>query len=83
MDYGLGILTAVVSVGVSWGIFTTEIKQQKKELEELKNRVESFEKDHDLIIRLDTKMDGMDAKMDEINESVRELRNIIQRKAKK
>lgn len=76
MEYIIGISATFVSIGVSWGIFTTEIKQQKKELEELKNRVESFEKDHDLIIRLDTKVDG-------INENIKELKNLIENKRQK
>lgn len=69
MEYIIGIAATFVSIGVSWGIISTKVKQIEAQVEDMK-------KDHDLIIRLDTKMDG-------INENIRELRNLIENKRQK
>ena len=44
------IVTALVSVSVSYGVVTTKIKSMERELE-------TFRRDHDLLVQLNTKMD--------------------------
>ena len=44
------ILTAIVSIAVSYGVVTTKIKQMEQEME-------TFRRDHDLLVELNTKMD--------------------------
>lgn len=44
------IITAVVSVAVSYGV----IKQKLKDMEE---KIERFDKDHDLLVEIKTKID--------------------------
>ena len=44
------IATALVSVSVSYGVVTTKIKAMERELE-------TFRRDHDLLVELNTKMD--------------------------
>ena len=63
------LLTALVSVAASYGAVTAKVKHMEKELED-------FRKDHDLIIRLDTKMDTM-------SDTLRELRDLIENKRSK
>lgn len=48
--YWTEIITALVSVSVSYGVVTTKIKTMEQELE-------TFRKDHDLLVELNTKMD--------------------------
>lgn len=69
MEYVVGVAATFVSIGVSWGIISTKVKQIEEQMDDMK-------KDHDLIIRLDTKMDG-------INENIRELRSLIENKRAK
>lgn len=69
MEYVIGVAATFVSIGVSWGIISTKVKQIEEQMDDMK-------KDHDLIIRLDTKMDG-------INENIRELRSLIENKRAK
>lgn len=44
------IITALVSISVSYGVVTTKIKSMEQELE-------TFRRDHDLLVELNTKMD--------------------------
>lgn len=44
------ILTAIVSISVSYGVVKTKISQIETELN-------TFRKDHDLLVELNTKMD--------------------------
>ena len=44
------ILTAIVSISVSYGVVKTKINQIEAELN-------TFRKDHDLLVELNTKMD--------------------------
>ena len=44
------ILTAVVSIAVSWGVIKTKIAAIEK-------KVERFDADHDLLVSLNTKID--------------------------
>ena len=44
------ILTAIVSISVSYGVVKTKISQIEMELD-------TFRKDHDLLVELNTKMD--------------------------
>lgn len=70
------IISALVSIGVSWGIITTKIKNQEREIEEVKAQVKEMQEDHDLVIRIDTKVDGL-------AESIKELKTIIESKRSK
>ena len=70
------IISALVSIGVSWGIITTKVKNQERELEEVKAQVKEMQEDHDLVIRIDTKVDGL-------AESIKELKAIIENKRSK
>lgn len=44
------IITALVSISVSYGVVTTKIKQ-------MENEMETFRRDHDLLVELNTKID--------------------------
>lgn len=44
------VLTAVISVGISYGI-------TKQKIKDLESQVSSFRKDHDLLVELNTKID--------------------------
>ena len=70
------IVSALVSIGVSYGIITTKIKNQERELEEMKAQIKEMQEDHDLVIRIDTKVDGL-------AESIKELKTIIENKRSK
>lgn len=70
------IISALVSIGVSWGIITTKVKNQERELEEVKGQIKEMQEDHDLVIRIDTKVDGL-------AESIKELKAIIENKRSK
>lgn len=48
--YWTEIITALVSISVSYGVVTTKIKSMEQELE-------TFRRDHDLLVELNTKMD--------------------------
>ena len=63
------IITALVSVAVSYGAMKAEIRN-------LKQKVEKYDADHDLIIRLDTKVDS-------ISETLQEVKEIIETKRSK
>lgn len=75
-NYWSEIITFLVTLGSSWGVISTKVKNQEKEIEELKGQVEEMRKDHDLLIRVDTKVDT-------INDSIKELKTIIEKKGKK
>ena len=62
----IAIGTVLVSTGISWGVMSAKVRAIEKQVEDLKN-------DHDLIIRLDSKMDG-------VTETLRELRSLIENK---
>ena len=68
MEYtiAISIATMVLSVGISWGMITTKIKHLEKQFDEQKERIEEMRKDHDLIIRLDTKVDGVVGTLNEM-----------------
>ena len=70
------IISALVSIGVSWGIISTKIKNQEREIEEVKTQIKELQEDHDLVIRIDTKVDGL-------AESIKELKTIIESKRSK
>lgn len=70
------IVSALVSIGVSYGIITTKVKNQERELEETKAQIKEMQEDHDLVIRIDTKVDGL-------AESIKELKTIIESKRSK
>ena len=63
------ILTALVSIGVSYGAVKAEIRN-------LKQKVDKYDADHDLIIRLDTKVDG-------ISETLQEVKTMMENKRSK
>jgi hypothetical protein len=44
------VITAIVSIGVSYGVI-------KAKIAEIERRVEKFDKDHDLLVSLNTKID--------------------------
>lgn len=60
------IITALVSIGVSYGAMRAEIHN-------LKQKVDRYDADHDLIIRVDTKVDS-------ISETLQELKTIMENK---
>ena len=70
------IITFLLTAGSCWGMVTTKLKNQEKEIEELKGQVEEMRKDHDLLIRVDTKVDG-------ITETLKEMKDLIEKKEKK
>ena len=74
--YWSEIATFLVTAGSSWGMITTKLKNQEKVIDELKGKLEEFSKDHDLIIRLDTKMDAL-------GENLNDLKALIQNKRSK
>ena len=63
------IVTALISIGVSYGAMRAEIHN-------LKQKVDKYDADHDLIIRLDTKMDG-------ISETLQEVKTMMENKRSK
>lgn len=48
--YWTEIITALVSISVSYGVVTTKIKTIEQEMD-------TFRRDHDLLVELNTKMD--------------------------
>ena len=75
-NYWSEIITFLVTLGSSWGVMRTEIKNQKQEIQEIKDQLTEYQKDHDLLIRVDTKVDG-------INDSIKELKTLIENKRSK
>lgn len=75
-QYWSEIITFLVTLGSTYGMMTTQIKNQKAEIEEIKAQLTEYQKDHDLLIRVDTKVDG-------INDSIRELKDLIKNKRSK
>ncbi len=63
------IITALISIGVSYGAMRAEIHN-------LKQKVDKYDADHDLIIRLDTKVDG-------ISETLQEVKTMMENKRSK
>lgn len=63
------IVTALVSIGVSYGAMRAEVHN-------LKQKVDRYDADHDLIIRVDTKVDS-------ISETLQELKTMIEQKRSK
>jgi len=63
------IVTALISIGVSYGAMRAEIHN-------LKQKVDKYDADHDLIIRLDTKVDG-------ISETLQEVKTMMENKRSK
>lgn len=74
--YWSEIVTGLVSIGVSYGVMSTQLKNQKEEIDEIKNQLIEYQKDHDLLIRVDTKVDV-------INTSIKELKGLIENKRSK
>lgn len=68
-QYASEIVTALVSIGVSYGAMRAEIHN-------LKQKVDKYDADHDLIIRLDTKVDG-------ISETLQEVKTMMENKRSK
>ena len=75
-QYWSEIITFLVTLGSTYGMMTTQIKNQKSEIEEIKEQLAEYQKDHDLLIRVDTKVDG-------INDSIKELKDLIENKGSK
>lgn len=75
-NYWSEILTFLVTLGSSWGVMQNKIATQQKQIQEIKDQLSEYQKDHDLLIRVDTKVDG-------INDSLKELKSIIEKKGKK
>lgn len=75
-SYWPEIITFLLTAASSYGIITQKVRSQQKEIDEMKEHLEEFRKDHDLIIRLDTKVDN-------INDSIKELKTIIENKRTK
>lgn len=74
--YWSEIVTFLVTAGSSWGMITTKLKDQGKEIEELKGQIEEMRKDHDLVIRIDTKVDSL-------AEMMKEMKIIMEKRSKK
>lgn len=74
--YWSEIVTFLVTAGSSWGMITTKLKEQDKEIQELKGQLKKMQEDHDLVIRIDTKVDSL-------AESIKELKTIIESKRSK
>lgn len=74
--YWSEIVTFLVTAGSSWGMITTKLKDQGKEIEELKGQIEEMRKDHDLVIRIDTKVDSL-------AEMMKEMKTIMEKRSKK
>lgn len=72
-QYWPEVLTFLITAGSSWGIITTKVKNQEKQIDELKGEIEEMRKDHDLLIRVDTKVDG-------ISETLKEMKTLIENK---
>ena len=68
-QYMSEIVTALVSVGISYGAMRAEVHN-------LKQKVDKYDADHDLIIRVDTKVDS-------ISETLQELKTMIEQKRSK
>ena len=75
-NYWPEVITFLLTAASSYGITTQRVRSQQKEIDEMKGQLEEFRKDHDLIIRLDTKVDN-------INDSIKELKTIIENKRTK
>ena len=75
-QYWSEIITFLVTLGSTYGMMTTQIKNQKSEIEEIKEQLAEYQKDHDLLIRVDTKVDG-------ISYSLKELKDLIENKRSK
>lgn len=75
-NYWPEVTTFLLTAASSYGIITQKVRSQQKEIDEMKGQLEEFRKDHDLIIRLDTKVDN-------INDSIKELKTIIENKRTK
>lgn len=75
-NYWSEIITFLVTLGSSWGVMQNKIATQQKQIQEIKEQLSEYQKDHDLLIRVDTKVDG-------INDSIKELKSIIEKKGKK
>lgn len=74
--YWSEIVTFLITAGSSWGMITTKLKDQGKEIEELKGQIEEMRKDHDLVIRIDTKVDSL-------AEMMKEMKTIMEKRSKK
>ena len=46
------ILTAIVSISVSYGVIKTKIRT-------IEDKMERFDRDHDLLVRIDEKINGI------------------------
>ena len=68
-QYMSEIVTALISIGVSYGAMRAEVHN-------LKQKVDRYDADHDLIIRVDTKVDS-------ISETLQELKTMIEQKRSK
>ncbi len=75
-QYWSEIVTFFITAGSSWGIITTKLKDQEREIEELKGEIEEMRKDHDLLIRVDTKVDS-------ISDALKELKTLVEKRSKK
>lgn len=71
--YWSEIITFFITLGSSWGVMQNKISTQQKQIQEIKDQLAEYQKDHDLLIRVDTKVDG-------INNSIQELKDLIENK---
>lgn len=78
MEYTIviSLVTMILSIGASWGMITTKIKNLEKRIEEQQERLEEMRKDHDLIIKLDTKVDG-------IFDTLKEMKTMMEKRARR
>lgn len=74
--YWSEIITFFITLGSSWGVMQNKISTQQKQIQEIKDQLAEYQKDHDLLIRVDTKVDG-------INDSIKELKDLIENKRSK
>ena len=51
-NYWSEILTTIVSISVSYGVIKTKIH-------DIEEKMERFDKDHDLLVRIDEKINGI------------------------
>lgn len=56
--YWSEILTAIISISVSYGVIKTKVANMER-------KIERFDKDHDLLVELNTKIDMLLKQKDE------------------
>ena len=72
-SYWSEILTFIVTFATSWGVMQNKITTQQKEIQEIKDQLTEYQKDHDLLIRVD--LGGR-----RIINTIKELKGLIENK---